>query len=132
MFNTDEFGWKDLSVAVNGRTMAALLGVKWSQKVERSLIWGKGNDPIGIQDGNVSYEGELKMHQSELTKLLNSTGNRGAKGLKGMTFNLAYQNDSKIETRTLVSCAISEIGEEYKQGDPFAEIALPFIFLGVK
>lgn len=127
-FSLNEYGWKDVEVSVDGRILVGALGVKFSDSIERELLYGKGNKPLGVQDGNVKYEGELTIHQGELEKLIQATGNKGAEGLKNLTIVFSYSKEGRITTRTLIGCAATSIGEEYKQNDKFATVAVPFIF----
>lgn len=131
MFELNEFGWKDIEIAVNGRVLAGALGIDFSEEIERELIYGKGNYPVGINDGNVKNEGELTLHQSELEKIIQATGNKGVMGLRDLTISLAYVKEGRITNRTLVKVAITKIQEAYKQNDKFAEITVPFIFQSI-
>ena len=129
MFQSNEYGWSDLTIAVNGRAVMAALGWRFSEEIESELIYGKGSEAISINDGNIKNEGELTVHQSELDKLLAATGNLGVKGLKNLTITAALVKEGRITTRKLVSCRITKLEEQYKQNDKFAEVTLPFIFL---
>lgn len=130
-FNSNEYGWKDVTIGVDGQVMLTALGISFKDDVERELIYGKGDKPIGVNDGNVKYEGELKIHQSELQKLMLLKGNKGTKGLRDLTIVVAYSKGLRVTTRTLIGCAITSSGEGYNQNDKFAEITLPFIFLDI-
>jgi len=130
-FNSNEFGWKDVTIGVNGQTMLAATGISFKDDIERELIYGKGNKPIAVNDGNVKYEGELKIHQSELEKLLELKGNKGTAGLRDLTIVIAYAKEGRITTRTLIGCAATSSGEGYNQNDKFAEVTVPFIFLDI-
>ena len=130
-FESDEFGWKDLEIAVDGKILAAARGIDFSEEVESELVYGKGNLPTSIQDGNVKYEGTLTVMKSDLDKLVAATGNVGVIGLKNLTISMALVKDGKISTRTLVKCRITKLPEKWKQNDKFAELDLPFIFLRV-
>lgn len=127
----NEYGWKDVEIAIDGRVILGALGCKFSEKIERELLYGKGNDALGIQDGNIMKEGELKLHQSELEKLIQSKGNQGVKAMRDFTITTSYVKLGRITTRTLAGVAFNELGEEYNQNDKFAEVTLPFIFLKV-
>lgn len=127
----NEYSWDSVEIAINGVVIIGALGIKFSQEVESELVYGKGNRPLGINDGNIKNEGEITVHQSELDKLLAATGNRWVAGLKNLTITSALIKEGRISTRTFAGCRITSIGEEYKQNDKWAEIALPFIFLDV-
>lgn len=104
--------------------------ISFKDSVESELIYGKGGDPIGVQDGNRSLEGNFKCHQSEFDKLVPS-GDKGVKALKGLTIQWAFEKEGRISTRVFSGVRITEIGEDYKQGDKFAEVEFPFIFTGL-
>lgn len=130
-YESNQYGWKDLEVSVNGRPLADILGFEFSEEIESELIYGKGNKPIAIQDGNIKYEGNLIIHKSELDRLIASTGNRGIVGLRNLTITSAMVKDGGISTRTFVKCRITKLPEGWKQNDKFAEITCPFIFLDI-
>ena len=69
MFNTREYEYADIMVILGGKDLTGLRGVKYSVKQDKELIYGKGNQPHSIQKGNISYEGEISMLQSELETL---------------------------------------------------------------
>lgn len=108
----------------------ACTGISYKDKIDSELIYGKGGEPIGVQDGNRSYEGSLKCQQSEFDKLV-ASGDKGVKGLKNLTIQWAFEKEGRISTRVFNGVRITEIGEDYKQGDKFAEVEFPFIFTSI-
>lgn len=129
-FSSNEFGWNDITVSIAGRTMMACTAINYKDKIDSELIYGKGSEPIGVQDGNRSYEGTFKCHQSEFDKLVPS-GDKGVKALKGLSIQWSFEKDGRISTRVFSEVRITEIGEDYKQGDMFAEVEFPFICTGI-
>ena len=129
-FSSNEYGWNDISVSFGGRTLMTCTGISYKDKVESELIYGKGGDPIGVQDGNRSLEGNLKCHQSEFDRIV-ASGDKGVKALKNLTIQWAFEKDGRISTRVFDNVRITEIGEDYKQGDKTAEVEFPFIFTGL-
>ncbi len=127
-----EYSANAVTVLVAGVVITRALAVKWKAKVDSEPFYGMGKEPLGIQDGNKSYEGEVKMHQSMLEKILAATGNSDLDGMENIDMSVSYSENGRFTQRTLVSCRFTEVGEEYKSGDKFAEIALPFIFTKVK
>lgn len=133
MFNSREYEFADLTVMVGGKDTVGLRGLKYSVKQEKEAVYGKGNEPIAIQKGNKSYEGELTILASELETLrLNGDGT-----ILGLQVDIVavYGNPLKgdaMVTDVLQGVQFTEEPKEYKQGDKFAEITLPFIFLRLK
>lgn len=129
-FSSDEFAWNDITVSLNGRVMMMCTAIRYSDEIESELIYGKGNEPAGVQDGNRKYEGAFKAHQSEFDKLVPS-GDKGVKTLKGLTIQWSFSKEGRISTRVFNGVRITKIGEDYKQNDKFAEVEFPFIFTGI-
>ena len=133
MFNSREYEFADMTVMVGGKDIVGLRGLKYDVKQEKVTVYGKGNEPIAIQKGNKSYEGELTILASELETLRLNGG--------GTVLNLqvdiavVYGNPLQGDVMTtdiLQGVQFTEEAKEYKQGDKFAEFTLPFIFLRLK
>ena len=133
MFNSREYEFADLTVMVGGKDIFGLRGLKYSVKQEKGVLYGKGNEPIAIQKGNKSYEGELTILASEL-ETLRLNGGGSILGLQ-VDIVVVYGNPSQgdvMVTDVLQGVQFTEEPKEYKQGDKYAEITLPFIFLRLK
>ena len=66
MFDSRQYEFADLILELGGRTITGFRGIKYQSKQEKELVYGKGNEPMHIQKGNIAYEGEITMFQSEL------------------------------------------------------------------
>lgn len=133
MVNTREFEWADISLVVAGRDIKGFRGVKYSEKQEKEAVHAKGNRPHCIQSGNITYEGELTLTQSEYETLRLAMGGSILSGSLSMV--VAYGNPSKgdmMVTDALSGCEFTEDSTEWKQGDKFQEKSLPFVFLSKK
>lgn len=133
MFNSREYEFADMTVMVGGKDTVGLRGLKYSAKQEKEFLYGKGNEPIAIQKGNKSYEGELTILPSEL-ETLRLNGNGTILGLQVdivVVYGNPLQGDVMV-TDVLQGVQFTDEPKEYKQGDKFAEITLPFIFLRFK
>lgn len=133
MVNTREFEWSDISLVVAGRDIKGFRGVKYSEKQEKEALYAKGNKAHCIQSGNIAYEGELTLTQSEYETLRLAMGGSILSGSLSMV--VAYGNPSKgdvMVTDALSGCEFTEDSTEWKQGDKFQEKSLPFIFLSKK
>ena len=74
MFDTREYEWSDITLIVAGRDVKGFRGVKYTEKQEKEVLHAKGNKPHSIQRGNISYEGELTVTQSEYELLRMAMG----------------------------------------------------------
>ena len=134
MFDTREYEWSDITLIVAGRDVKGFRGVKYTEKQEKEALYAKGNKAHSIQRGNISYEGELTMTQSEYELLRMSMGGSILNG-RVLQITVAYGNPSKGDlmiTDTLLHVEFTEDSTEWKQGDKFQKKSLPIIFMDKK
>ena len=131
--NTREYEWADVTVVVAGRDVTGIRGVSYNSDQEKEALYAKGNKPHGIQRGNKSYSGSLRLLQSEYDALNAAAGG----DVLDVSFNVvvAYGNPSAgdvIKTDLLVGVEITSKPKTLNQNDKFMEIELPFIMMDVK
>ncbi|MDR1896544.1 MAG: hypothetical protein LBR10_07130 [Prevotellaceae bacterium] len=133
VINGRQYEFADLTLFLGGRDVTGFRGIKYSTKQEKETLYGKGNRGLSIQKGNISHEGEISLTQSEM-ETLKALG-------KGSVLNLnlnavvVYGNPAKGDmmiTDKLFGIQFTEETKEFKQGDKFAEITLPFICLDIQ
>ena len=136
MFSTKEFEWSNVNIIAFGRNITGIQGISYSVKQEKEFIYGQGKEPRAIQSGNRSYEGEIKLLQSEVEALILAAPNRD---LMSLSFDVIVsyvprvrEASVNIVTDVLKMCEISEVPKSLSQGDKFMEIALPIMFLRIK
>lgn len=133
MFNSRQYEWADLTLVLGGRDVTGIRGVKYTEKAEKEALFAKGRFAHSIQTGNIAVEGEITMLQSEYEALV-SAGNGSVLGLN-LDGVFSYGNpaagDAMITDR-VVGISFTEAAKEFKQGDKFMEITLPFVALSVK
>ncbi len=133
-FDSREYEFADITLIMGGKDITGVRGIKYTVKQEKEAIYGKGNDPIKIQKGNRSYEGEITCLQSELESLILASDDKSILSLQ-LDAVVCYGNPAKgdvLITDVLQGIQFTEETIEMKQGDKFAEIKLPFIFLRKK
>ncbi len=131
-FNSKQYEFSDITVIMGGRDITGLRGIKYSEKQEKEALFAKGNKAHSIQRGNISYEGEITLTQSEYEALRLA----GDGSVMPLSFNIqvSYGNPSTgavMITDELQFAEFTEAAKELKQGDKFMEITLPFICLNV-
>jgi hypothetical protein len=130
-FNSRQYEWADLSLILGGNNLTGIRAVKYSEKMEREPVYAKGRYPHSIQSGNSSFEGEITLLQSEYEALVTAS-NGNVLGLSlDCEVNVGNPPDESIADR-IIGLRITEYAKEYKQGDKFIEITLPFVALGVQ
>lgn len=133
MFNSREFGWSDVDIALQGKLLTKAVAVEHTESQEVKKMRGKGVKPFGIKAGNIDVKGKIEMYKSEFDVLLAQTGNKGVSGLKDLTLTVAYTNEAgDLAVNTVVGIVVTEIGQGVKQGDMEIIIPLPFEALDIK
>lgn len=133
LINDREYEWADLTLILGGRDLTRFRGLKYSEKIEREATYAKGRKPVSIQSGNIGYEGEIVMLQSEYEALVKA----GKGSILSLSLDaLACYGDPLSLNAMIVdrieSLRFTEAAKEFKQGDKFAEITLPFVALDIK
>lgn len=130
MFNSREYQWSDVNALMGGRLITGLRAVRYKRSKEKELLYGAGSEPLSIQSGNVAYDGEVTMLQSEY-QALSLSGGGSVLDLQ-LDIVVAYGNPAAGDVMTtdkLLGCQFTEEEKSISQGDKKAEITLPFIFL---
>ncbi len=133
MFDSREYEWADLTLILGGRDITGIRAVKYSEKIEREALYAKGREPYSIQSGNIAYEGEITVLQSEYEALVKA-GNGSVLRL-ALDGQFSYGNPSTGDAMTTdmaLGIRFTEAGKELKQGDKFQEITLPFICVKIE
>ena len=131
MFDSREYEWADLTILIGNRIIVGARGVKYANKQDKELIYGKGNEPYAIQKGNKSHDGELTLAMSELLALQNESLTKSVLDLQ-VNITVCYGNPAQgdvMHTDKLMGVQFTEEPQDMKQGDKFSEHSLPFIFL---
>jgi len=136
MFNSKQYNWADVEIWLLGKKIAGARGIKYKISQEKEVIYGAGNQPMGIGKGNKSYEGEITLLQSEVEALTLSAIAAGGDDITDLSemnviINYAPKNGA-LTIDILQNVAFTEMEKGMNQNDKFAEISLPFIALGIK
>jgi hypothetical protein len=132
MFDSRQYEFADITVFMAGRDVVGLRGISYTSKIEREPLHGKGRYPMSIQSGNVTFEGSIKLVQSELEGLQNA----GKGSILSLTVDItvSYGNPSNgdpITSDVIKGVRFTEEPKEYSQGDKFMEIEIPFICIRI-
>ncbi len=133
VFSTKQYAWSSIKVFLFGRLVTELRGVDYNTKKEKEPVYGQGEDPLSIQPGNKSHEGNLMILQSGLEAMISAAKAQGyadITDIPGFNIQVSYANAGEVPTTdTLIGCEFTEEPKGMKQGDKFSEHTLPFIFL---
>jgi hypothetical protein len=128
-FNSREYEWADITLVLGGRDVTGIRAIKYSEAIEREALYAKGRYPHGIQSGNVAYEGEITLLQSELEALVLAGGGSiiNLRGLGGIVSYGDLTNGDAPSVDAIENLYFTKSEKELKQGDKFMEVKLPFI-----
>ncbi len=128
MFNSREYQWSDVRALIGGRPITRLRSVRYKRSKEKELLYGTGDEPVSIQSGNVSYEGEVSLLRSEYESLAQSGGGSVLDLQLDIVVSYGNPPDAMV-TDKLRGCQFTEEENSMAQGDKNEEVTLPFIFL---
>ena len=133
IFNSKEFEWSNVRIFMLGRFVTGVRGISYTMKQEKEYIYGSGSDPRAIQTGNKSYEGEIKLLQSELEAMIKRSPDKNILSLR-FDIVVSYAADGSLDlvTDILKLCEFTEVPKTLNQNDKFMEVSLPIMFLGIK
>jgi len=60
-FNSKECEWADMEVLLGGAIVTKIRSIKYKASKDKESLYAAGDQPIAIQSGNRSYEGEIKI-----------------------------------------------------------------------
>jgi len=131
-FDSKQYAWCDISIAFGGRILIGVTEVEYTEKREKSLLYGRGCNPHGVAAGNRSYEGKMSLWQSELEAM---TRDAPSKDILGLSFDLVVSyvplDGGQIVTDILRHVEFTEVKKGMKQGDKNMIVELPIIFIDV-
>ncbi len=133
MVNTRQYEWADITIYLMGRMLNKARGIKYTRKIEREPVYAKGNKPHSIQSGNISFEGEIELLQSDYEALVQAGG--GTVLSLQLDAVVAYGNPAQghpVITDRIIGMQFTEEAKEMKQGDKHMTITLPFIALDIQ
>jgi hypothetical protein len=133
IINGRQYEFADLTLCLGGRDVTGFRGIKYASAQEKEVLFGKGNRGMSIQKGNISHSGEITLTQSELETLKALGG--------GSVLNLSLNavvcygnpaNGNTLITDKIFGLQFTEEAKEFKQGDKWQDITLPFICLDIR
>jgi hypothetical protein len=128
-FNSEEYGWNDITLVMLGRPVITLRRVRYKVAQVKDNVYGKGKLPIARARGNVTFEGDLTILHSDLRALLTTVGNRdNITSIRPFDIVVNYGPLVGIQSTDILKyCEFMEQEIDVKQADPFTEIPLPIV-----
>lgn len=133
-----ECAWAHFEVKLLGRTIKGLRGFSFKKTVEKEHLYGAGNQPLDIMEGNIKYEGNLKLLGFEVDALDKAAQDAGYDDLtevphEAIVITCSYKKRITDKTKTYVATgvAFTEAGLEMEQNAKHREITLPFLAMDI-
>jgi hypothetical protein len=122
------FSWEEYRLFMGGRFVTGVRGFKYKTSRTVEDIYAEGNEPVDVGFGNKTYEGEIKVLQSELNAIV-LAGGGDIYALPPFTIVHSFVPKGgrigKPVTVTMKDCYFKECEEAMEQGATFMEITLP-------
>ena len=132
-FRSQEYEWSNLSILLLGRFLTGVRSVSYTAQQDKEFVYGAGTAPRAIQAGNLSYEGEMRVLQSELEAMITASPNKNPLSLRfDIVITYADSESTNVVTDLLKFCEIARLPKSLAQGDKFMEVGLPIMFLGIE
>ena len=132
-FDSKECEWADMSVVFAGATLTKIRGVKYKAAKEKQLLHGAGDEPISIQSGNRTYEGQIKVLKGALDDMNTAAVSAGGNDILDMQFDIviAYrpQGARALQTDVLKGVEVKDFEKGWEQGAKNMDITLPVVFM---
>lgn len=134
-FDSKECEWADMSVLFAGAPLVKIRGLKYKAVKDKQLLHGAGDQPISIQSGNRSYEGQIKVLKGALDNMNAAAVDFGGNDVLDMQFDIIItykpQTGRPLQTDTLKGVQIKDFEKGWEQGAKNMDITLPIIFMGL-
>jgi hypothetical protein len=128
-YDSREYEWADITLAIGGRDITGIRAIKYSEKLEAEALFAKGRYAHSIQKGNIAYEGEIGVTQSEYEALVKA-GKGSVLNLTGLSATCCYGNPANGDamiTDAITGIQITDTAKEWKQGDKSIDVTLKFL-----
>jgi hypothetical protein len=128
IINGKEYEFSKITVVAAGRDIIGLRGINYGATKEKEHLYGKGSKPLSIQSGNIKYEGDISVTQSEYLGL-KVLGGGSILNLNIDVVVVYGKVGDTLHSDTLYGMEFTEEKMEWSQGDKFTTVKLPFLYL---
>ena len=132
-FNSKECEWADMEVFVAGAPLTKIRSLKYKAAKDKESLYAAGDQPIAIQSGNRSYEGEIKILKGALDDMNTASVAAGGQDILDLEFDIVVTYKPKanraLKQDILVGVQVKEFEQSWEQGAKHMEVALPVLFL---
>ncbi len=133
ILNLKNYDFNEVQVSFLGNNfVVGVKSIEYSEKQEKSLIYGAGSLPIGIGKGVKDYSGKLGIHLSEVNKMKQAAAVAGAVDIPAFDITITYADGAEpFEIIKLNGCQFTEESVSVSSGDTEILVDMPIIFLSI-
>lgn len=134
-FDNKEVTWANMKVVMLGKELTGIRGIKYKAAQEKELLHGAGDEPIGVQRGKRTYEGEIKLLKFEYDILVDAVQREGGRDILDLTADIviSYVKDNETIPRTdiIKGFQFKDFQKGWDQGAKYMEITLQIVFMNL-
>ena len=117
LLNGVRHDWASFEATVNGRRFSGFLELNYSYKLEPTVVYGAGAQPIGYTTGKAEYEGDFTMLAQDFEELMELMGEGAMITQFDIVANYTPVGEGMTPlTDTLQGCRITSIDSSASQG----------------
>jgi len=132
-FDSKECEWADMTVMFAGSPLTKIRGLKYKAAKDKQLLHAAGDEPISIQSGNRTYEGQIKVLKSALDEMNSAAVAAGGSDILDMQFDIVItykaQGVRPLQVDTLSGVEVKDFEKGWEQGAKNMDVTLPIIFM---
>ena len=122
-----------MTVLFAGAPLTKIRGIKYKAAKEKQLLHAAGDEPISIQSGNRTYEGQIKVLKGAIDDMNRAAISAGGDDILDMQFDIVITYKAKgtraLQTDTLVSVEVKDFEKGWDQGAKNMDVTLPIVFM---
>ena len=132
-FDSKDCEWADMTVMFAGSPLTKIRGVRYKASKDKQLLHSAGDEPISIQSGNRTYEGEVKVLKGAIDDMNRAAQSAGGDDILDMSFDIVITYKPKgtrpLQTDVLVNVEVKDFEKGWDQGAKNMDVTLPIVFL---
>lgn len=132
-FDSKDCEWADMTVMFAGSPLTKIRGLKYKAAKEKQLLHAAGDEPISIQSGNRTYEGQIKVLKGAIDDMNRAAIAAGGDDILDMQFDIIItykpRGSRPLQTDTLIGVEVKEFEKGWEQGAKNMDVQLPIVFL---
>ena len=132
---TAQYDWKSFQLIIDGKPIAHFTDMEITPEKNLEDIYGAGDEPQFIGEGNKSFTGTLELLQNDYEALVAEAKKRGGTDITDLEVSMVLVyvpkgNAATLLTKTItdrvVGAKFSSGGKKMSQGDTHFKMSCPF------